>query len=128
MLGSAAIIPWLGSSFRGTIAGVWHQQRLYPFATYTGAKLERLELDDTHVRLAWADRRHRLELETERRQGGLLHAPVRSEMHKRVEESMDGELKVRLTTREGEVLLDDVGRAAGLEVHGDLERLLAMRD
>ncbi|MEW5741510.1 MAG: tocopherol cyclase family protein [Myxococcota bacterium] len=125
--GSVAIIPWLFSSFRGTIAGVWHEKKLYRFATYTGAKLERFELDDTHVRMTWADRAHRLELTTERRSGGLLHAPVRTEMHKRVEESMDGELHVRLTTHDGKVLLDDVGRAAGLEVHGDLERLVQMK-
>lgn len=127
VMGSVAIIPWLGSSFRGTLAGVWHGQRLYRFATYTGATLERFELDDSRVHLAWVDRRHRLELRTQRRQGGLLHAPVRTEMHRRVEESMDGELHVRLTTKTGEVLLEDVGRAAGLEVYGDLERLQRLR-
>lgn len=127
VLGSAAIIPWLRSSFRGFIAGVWHERRLYRFATYTGAKLERLELDDTHVRMTWTDRAHRLELVTERRRGGLLHAPIRTEMHRRVEESMDGELYVRLTTRGGAVLLDDTGKAASLEVHGDLDRLLTMK-
>lgn len=127
VLGSAAIIPWVRSSFRGFIAGVWHERRLYRFATYSGAKLERLELDDTHLRLAWADRHHRLELSTERRRGGLLHAPIRTEMHRRVEESMDGELRVRLATRAGDVLLEDVGRAAGLEVHGDVDRLLRMQ-
>jgi len=126
VMGSVAIIPWLVSSFRGTIAGLWHEQKLYRFATYTGARLERFELDDSHVRLAWADKRHRLELVTERRQGGLLHAPIRTEMHKRVEESMDGELRVKLSTRDGRVVMEDVGRAAGLEVYGDLERLMKM--
>jgi hypothetical protein len=126
-MGSVAIIPWLVSSFRGALAGVWHQQRLYRFATYTGAKLTGLEFDDTHVRMTWEDRTHCLELSTERRSGGLLHAPIRTEMHKRVEESMDGELRVKLTTRSGDVVLDDVGRAAGLEVHGGLERLQRMR-
>jgi hypothetical protein len=127
VMGSAAIIPWLFSSFRGTIAGMWHEKKLYRFATYTGAKLEKLELDDTHVRMTWADNAHRLELQTERRRGGLLHAPIRTEMHKRVEESMDGELRVRLTTRQGQVVMEDVGKAASLEVHGDLDLLVAMR-
>ena len=36
-----AIIPWLGSTFWGTIVGLWHEGRLYRFATYTGAKMER---------------------------------------------------------------------------------------
>lgn len=127
VMGSAAIIPWLVSSFRGFIAGVWHERRLYRFATYTGAKLERLALDDTHVHMSWVDRTHRLELVTQRRRGGLLHSPIRTQMHRRVEESMDGELHVRLTTLAGAVLLDDVGKAASLEVHGALDRLLTMK-
>ena len=34
---SEAMIPWLRSSFRGFIIGLWHAGRLYRFATYTGA-------------------------------------------------------------------------------------------
>jgi hypothetical protein len=46
-------------------------------------------------------------------------------MHKRVEETLDATVSVRLRDREGRLLLDDVGHCAGLEVHGDLGRLLA---
>jgi hypothetical protein len=46
-------------------------------------------------------------------------------MHKRVEETLDATVHVRLTDADGHVLLDDVGACAGLEVHGDLDRLLA---
>ena len=56
---------------------------------------------------------------------GLLHAPVRTEMHRRVEETLDATIRVRLLDRSGAVRLDDVGTCGGLEVHGDLAKLLA---
>jgi len=66
-----------------------------------------------------------LEITADRPRGGLLHAPVRTEMHRRVEETLDASVHVRLLDIGGRVLLDDVGTCGGLEVHGDLERLLA---
>jgi len=50
---------------------------------------------------------------------------VRTEIHRRVEETLDATIHVRLLDRSGRVLLDDVGVAGGLEVHGDLATLLA---
>jgi hypothetical protein len=38
---SVAIIPWIGRSFPGFIIGLWHQNKLYRFATYTGAKIRK---------------------------------------------------------------------------------------
>jgi hypothetical protein len=46
-------------------------------------------------------------------------------MHRRVEETLDARVQVRLVDSDGTVLIDDTGECAGLEVHGDLERLLA---
>lgn len=120
---SVAIIPWMFTSFRGFVVGLWHQGTLYRFATYTGAQVERLELDDAEVRWTMSDRRHRLELRTERREGGLLHAPVRTQMHRRIVESLDAVVQVRLTTLAGQVLFEDTGACGGLEVSGDLKRL-----
>jgi hypothetical protein len=63
---SVAIIPWRGLSFRGMIVGLWHKGRLYRFATYTGARIERLALDGEQVhwvlRGRIAGRPHRLEI------------------------------------------------------------------
>ena len=46
---SVAIIPWLRGAFPGFIVGLWHGDQLYRFATYSGATIERLAFDDTHV-------------------------------------------------------------------------------
>jgi len=47
-------------------------------------------------------------------------------MHERVEETLDAVIDVRLTDVDGRVLLDTTATTCGLEVHGDLERLLAV--
>jgi hypothetical protein len=123
---SVALIPWLRSEFRGFIVGLYLEGQLHRFATYTGARTSALAIDDEHV--TWSLRSRDgavLTLRAERQRGGLLHAPVRTQMHRRVEETLDARVLVRLRTRDGRVLLDDVGECAGLEVHGDLDRLLA---
>lgn len=126
LVASAAVIPWLGTSFPGFIAGLWCGGRLHRFATYTGARLEQLTVDDAEVHLTLADAAERLTLSCQRKGGGLLHAPVRTQMHRRVEESLDAEVQVRLSTLKGQTLFEGLGRVAGLEVHGETERLVRL--
>ena len=122
---SVAIIPWLGSSFRGMIAGLWHARRLYRFATYTGAKVEHLEIEDDHVLWVVCDRAHRLEINAARANGGLLAGPSKVDMGVRVAETLQGTIQVRLSKREvtSKPLFQDTGRCAGLEIVGNAERL-----
>lgn len=130
LMASLALIPWRGRQFRGFICGLRVDDELYKFATYTGARTEHLSVDDEHVR--WTVRGKalpgrtptRLELTAERAAGGLLHAPIRTEMHRRVEETLNARVHVRLTRGE-QVLFDETGECAGLEVHGDTDTLLS---
>ena len=129
LMGSVALIPWLGSQFRGFLVGLHHRGELVTFATYNGSRSTSLEIDDEHVR--WSLRApagHRLELVAERRRGTLLHAPVRTSMHRRVEETLDARVHLRLFDPRGRLALDDVGEVAGLEVHGDLATLLGTKE
>ncbi len=126
LVASVAIIPWLRSSFRGFIVGLRLGRRLHSWATYNGSKEVALSIDDSHVRWSLDGPSGLLELSAERVRGGLLHAPIRTRMHERVEETLDATLGVRLTDPEGNVVLDTLGTCAGLEVHGDLARLLAV--
>lgn len=121
---SIAIIPFMGRSFSGFIVGLWHHGTRYRFATYTGAVTENLTITDDQVFWTLRDKHHRLEMISERVAGGLLKAPIRTEMHKRVDETINSTVKVRLTTLDGAVILDDMGRCAALEVHGDTQRLM----
>jgi tocopherol cyclase len=121
---SIAIIPWIGSAFRGFIAGLWLDGKLYRFATYTGAKVESLEIMDDRVQWMSSDHHFRLCLIASREQGGLLHGPTRVDMGKRVLETLNASVEVQLTTLDGALLFEGYGMHAGLEVMGDLPRLL----
>ena len=121
---SVAIIPWLGSSFRGFIVGLWIDGKLYRFATYTGAKIESLQISDDKVNWIISDRNYRLVLNATRVQGGLLLGPTHLDMGKRVLETLNATVHVRLETKSGRLLFENVGYHAGLEVIGDLPRLL----
>lgn len=123
---SVAIIPWVRRAFPGFIVGLAHDHTLYRFATYTGARIERLVITDDHVDWAVRDNRHRLEMRAVRSQGGLLLGPDRLEMGKRVDETLSATVEVRLSTLAGLDLFCGQGRYAGLEVHGNLDKLLAM--
>jgi hypothetical protein len=126
LMASVAIIPWLRGSFPGVLIGLKHGDELHRFATYTGAKLQELTVDDEHVRLTVVGKPGTLEIRSTRPGGAFLHAPVRTEMHKRVEETLYAEVSLRLTDPGGRALLDDLGTSAGLEVHGDIDRLIRM--
>ena len=122
---SIALIPWLKGEFRGFIVGLWVDGRLHQFATHTGARTTDLRIDDDQVH--WTLRSgsgSQLQITADRRRGGLLHAPERTQMHRRVEETLDGRVHVQLTGPDGATVVDDTGECAGLEVHGDLQRLL----
>jgi len=134
---SVAIVPWLGSAFPGFVVGLWRQQHLYRFATYSGAVIEHLDVDDTHVTWRLASRRplmpgatrHRLEIAAWRSEGGLLHSPERVDMQQRVTESLTARLDVRLVAvRDGRetVLFEDSGRHAGLEIAGPTSEIQKM--
>lgn len=126
LIASVAIIPWMGSSFRGSIIGFRHSGRLHKWTTYNRSRERELRIDDSHVHWAAEGPDGVLELRAERVRGGLLHAPLRTAMHQRVEETLDARVHVRHTGPDGVVLLEGVAECAGLEVFGDTERLLGM--
>lgn len=129
LMASVALIPWLRGQFRGLLIGLDTPRGLQVFATYNGTRTQRLAIDDDHVQLEVRRRDGwRLALSAERVGGALLHAPIRSEMHRRVEETLDARVRVELTAPSGHVVLSDTGEVAGLEVHGALDRLLGTAD
>lgn len=129
LMGSVALIPWLRGQFRGLLIGLMTPDGLQRFATYNGTKTKLLAVDDEHVFLDVVRRDGwRLDLRAERTGGALLHAPIRSAMHRRVEETLDARIHVTLTDDNGRVVLADTGEVAGLEVHGEIDRLIATAD
>ncbi|MGB8020968.1 MAG: tocopherol cyclase family protein [Candidatus Nanopelagicales bacterium] len=132
LVASTALIPWRWSAFRGDLVALrvpgGPAAGLHRFTSYTRARTVDLEVSDSGVR--WALRSpqgERLELHatTWGRTAGLLHAPVRIQMHQRVAETLDGTVEVRLLDTRGRTRFEGVGQCAGIEVHGSIDRLLA---
>lgn len=122
---SIASIPFKVLTFPGFIIGLWFEQQLYRFATYSGAKVEKLAVTNEHVEWVIRDNRYRLEILATRTQGGLLQAPSRAEMHRRVEETLQATIAVRLSEVGSQrELFSGTGRNAGLEVFGELGALV----
>ncbi|MBC8098945.1 MAG: hypothetical protein H7Y11_05845 [Armatimonadetes bacterium] len=121
---SIAMTPFIQRTFPGFIIALWHHGMLFRLTTYTGAVTEQLMLTDDTVQWVARDSKYRLEMTSERKSGGLLRAPIRTEMHKRVDETMQSSVRVKFTRLDGTILLDDTGRNAALEVHGDLSGLI----
>jgi hypothetical protein len=123
---SVAIIPWLHSSFRGFIIGFWHSGELFRFATYTGAKILHLDVGEHQIDWIVSDRKRQLEMHILQAPGGRLLGPTKIEMGKRVDETLNAVVDLILTDRETGLVYEGSGRFAGLEVNGDLKRMLNM--
>lgn len=124
---SIAVIPNLGRAFPGFIVALHHEGTLYRFATYNGAKVDTLRVDEDAVRWTLYNRTHELVLHATRAEGATLRSPERTEMQKRVEETMRATVHVQLNRLEGFrkfPVYEGTGRNAGLEVVGDLRMLL----
>ena len=101
----------------------WNGQ-LYRFTTYRNSKIESLEIAEDQVAWVLRNRTHRLRLKAFRSHGGLLRGPTPLDMGKRVMETLNASIQVKLETLKGDVLFDGIGENAGLEVIGELQRLL----
>ena len=106
LVASTALIPWRSAAFRGDLVALHlpegRDAGLHRFTSYTRARTVDLVVDDQEVRWSLeSPGGDRLDLTATigGRTTGLLHSPVRTEMHQRVAETLDGTLEVRLARR-----------------------------
>ena len=120
LVASTALIPWRSAAFRGDLVGLrlpdGPHAGLHRFTSYTRARTIDLAVDDHAVR--WSLRSpggDRLDLTATigGRTTGLLHSPVRTEMHQRVAETLDGTLKSGSPTPPGGPVSRVSGSARG---------------
>jgi len=98
---------------------------LHRFTTHSGAVIEALTMSDTHLHLRIRNRTHRLEIDSLKAEGGVLHAPYEHQMIERVAETMTSQIDLRLTTIDaGAVVYEGRGQHACLEAQGDLDAVL----
>jgi hypothetical protein len=120
---SIADIPWLGRRFTGFLCAARLNGSFIREATYTGARIEGFRLEDHKIGLSIVRGSSTIELLATRSQGGLLRAPVKGLLSRRIAESGDANVALRWT-RGGELLFEGEAPLAGLELVGDPASLL----
>jgi tocopherol cyclase len=127
---SVARIPWIGKTFTGFLGFFRYNGKTITFATYTGAKIRKMEYSDRETWIEIQSGKINLqvhgtqsELHGKRAGKGNLKAPVLGNMDRVIHESVDAEISVKLTAADGEILFHGKGTSAGLEMVGDMELL-----
>ncbi len=92
---------------------------IHRFASYTGARVTSAELRGRDLFVTIRDRQRVLRLHAERSHEGVLLAPVDGAMERRIAESIDARISVRLEDTSGRILFEGAGGSAGLEIVGD---------
>ncbi len=126
---SIATIPWMGSSFPGFLIGLLYDNKIYRFTTYTRAKVSNPEVSDKKVKFTVSDKKHILEVTAIRSGGGSLRSPIQGLMTGRIMESLESQIQLRFFRHRGntrELIFEDEGQKAGLEVVGDMSAINAV--
>ena len=126
---SIAIIPWVTAAFPGFIIGLLHNGTLHRFTTYNGSRVESLIPGDKQIDWIVSSRTHRLSLRIQRSKAFHVYAPTRTDMSGRVPETIDAGIHLQLHALERgkeRLVFEDTGRNAGLEVAGDIDRLVKL--
>jgi len=119
MMGSVAHIPWLGNYFVGFIGGFWLEDRLFKFATYTGAK-KHLIIGEETVELIFKNRKTELRINAHKGPTGELISPLHGDMKGKINESMQATAETQLLEN-GKIIFEGTGRNVGLEVAGEID-------
>jgi tocopherol cyclase len=125
LFGSIAKIPWRGSFFTGYIFGFFYKKKIYRFATYTGAKISKLYVDNEQIAVIVGDKKYSLEITAKREPGFNLAVPVSGAMSSKVNEALKAKIFVKFTEKKSNVVIfSGTGRNSGLEFVGDIKELL----
>jgi len=127
---SIANIPWFGSYFDGFIVGLYHNNRLYKFATYTGALLTALDYKTDRLNIRIKSKTHSLDINVTAKQGTELRSPVLGNMTGRISESLNSHIAVELyeICRNSEKLIYSGNSSlTGLEIAGDKAEIAAIK-
>lgn len=127
LFGSIAKIPWLRNYFTGYIFGFLYKDTFYKFTTYTGAKIDQLNVSKDYIKLSIEDKHHRLEINAKREEGVDLPAPSLGEMTSKVNETLSSNIKLKFYKKvkeKNKLIFSGTGRNAGLEFVGDIDELL----
>jgi hypothetical protein len=118
-----AKIPWIRNAFTGFLCVLLFEGKIHRFATYTGAKISEIKLEGESVFILIHNKKHILEITACRAGHGLLAAPVNGAMDRRIAESVDASITLKISDKSGNLIFAENGINAGLELVGDMKDL-----
>ncbi len=117
LMGSIAVIPYLGLSFEGHIFNLIHQGQEYRFATYNGSRVA-LEYIDEHTRnIELKKGKYRLVIRARIEKTGALKSPRHGLMQEMIKEGLEGTLQMTLYNQKT-CVFDLTGKHTGVEFTG----------
>lgn len=131
---SIANVPLKMLEFTGFICNLWYQNTHYRFASYNGAKLRNLQIEKERVQICLERKGIMLEIDAkkpdmeERKHTAMMRAPISGQMQGKCAESLNSSITIKFykknkNTKEYELLIEDIGHHAGLEIMASLESL-----
>lgn len=118
---SVAKIPWLGSYFIGFISFLKLKDRFINFSTWSKARIEKLEYVENRLSIRIVNKKYQLEIEALNNQAGPLKAPKLGSMQRIIKETVDANITLRLSDHSGNIIFEDKGIRAGMEL---IEKIL----
>jgi len=116
---SIAKIPYLGTEFMGFIVGFLYEDKVIRFATYTGAKLHKIEVKGNKVYIVIKDKYYEMIIEGEKHNAGSLASPSKGKMTGKVDESITSKVRITLYKINGNhkiLIFEGEGRNTGMEI------------
>ncbi len=113
---SVAKIPWFAKEFTAFISFLRFEDKLIRFATYTKAKIKKLNLYNNNMQITLEDSKYIMELHVFGNTQGSLKAPKDGQMEREILESINAAVAVELTDKKGDILYKGLGTNTGLEI------------
>lgn len=117
---SIAKIPWLGKFFIGFIAFLYLDGKYYRFATYNSSLLKEVKSIEQNLNVQLTNRKYKLNITARSKSSGVLKAPKKGQMNRRIKESIDSDVIVQLSDNSGKIIFEDKSKRAGLEIIEDI--------
>jgi len=113
---SIAKIPWLGKFFIGFISFLYFNKKFFLFSTYNKSVVTGIIHSGNTLEFELRNRDVILRVAARKSLFGELRAPVSGDMSRRIKESVDSEITLSLFDKHNNLIYNDTGKRAGLEV------------
>lgn len=119
---SIAHIPFMKRYFRGFLACVSIEDKTRIFTTYTRAKIKKFSVQDDELYVVIKQGKERIEIRMSKNQGRELVAPRKGAMKRKIHESLESTMELKIYYKE-RLMTHQYTSIAAIEVAGDIELL-----